>query len=571
MNMTSNHDTKLSLPELQSLAEQGDMQAQFALGLYYSTKIEGYSCEIEEGWEFKDKLCQEYQLASFDGTTIDPKIFSAFYWAEKTKETNDEKAFEWFKKAAEQGSAESQYATARCYHEGKGTDKNGKLAFEWIKKSADQNFPEAFCLLGDFYSNVKQDNNRAFDSIVNQDDKRAFDYYEKAVNSGVRSAKSKKIKMLFTGKGIKDYGKGINEIENILDSTEESFQKLFSKIEELYQKAADKLWPGNYEYDGSCEQQEDEHFESTINKTKSLVKSLIRLLKETHLAAIDSAQNIEEKNKAINNLVAMFAHNFLGTLQCIRSNAEHDNNPTIHLKTVKMMGGALTAFSILSADDDKLVEQLKQDNTGETSLQQSLANNLALAISQLLGKTNKDKIVNLYLRHLCKAHQIKSDTTSEELRTNRDYRKKWQTLQHQWEDEFNALFSEKVDLPVLQQWITDNFFPVEIIGFDSCNISFKEYGITDSIFLIVFMEIFVNAFKYIDVSKNEPLVLKFYEEDRCYKLVCENPSSQETGRGTHKGMDFLKTIAKKLGGQFITEVTGNSFKSTFAIPSELLK
>jgi len=38
-------------------------------------------------------------------------------------------------------------------------------------------------------------------------------------------------------------------------------------------------------------------------------------------------------------------------------------------------------------------------------------------------------------------------------------------------------------------------------------------------------------------------------------LVCENPSSQETGRGTHKGMDFLKTIAKKLGGQFITEVT----------------
>lgn len=218
-----------------------------------------------------------------------------------------------------------------------------------------------------------------------------------------------------------------------------------------------------------------------------------------------------------------------------------------------------------------MLEQLKQDNAGETSLQQSFANNLALAISQLLGKTNKDKIVNLYLRHLRKTQQIESNTTSEELRTNRDYRKKWQALQHQWEDEFNALFSEKADLSELQQWITGNFFPIEIIGFDSCHISFKEYGITDSIFLIVFMEIFVNAFKYMDVNKNKPLVLKLSDEDQCYKLVCENSSSQETGRGTHKGMDFLKTIAKKLNGHFITESTKSSFKATFAIPSELLK
>jgi TPR repeat protein len=294
-------------------------------------------------------------------------------------------------------------------------------------------------------------------------------------------------------------------------------------------------------------------------------------LAKRDLNDISHQKEIEEKNKELNNLVAMFAHNFLGTLQCIRSNAEHDNNPTIHLKTVKMMGGALTAFSILSADDDKLLEQLKQDNTGEMNLQQNLANNLALAISQLLGKTNKDKIVNLYLQHLRKTKQIGIETSSEELRVNKDYRKMWQALQHQWEDEFNALFSEHVELPRLQKWLTDNFFTVEITGFDSHNISFREYGITDSIFLIVFMEIFVNAFKYIDVSKNELLRLKFCEEEQCYKLICENPSTQETGRGTHKGMDFLKTIAKKLGGQFITEVTGNSFKSTFTIPSEILK
>ncbi len=65
----------------------------------------------------------------------------------------------------------------------------------------------------------------------------------------------------------------------------------------------------------------------------------LRYLAKGDLKDISHQKAIEEKNKELNNLVAMFAHNFLGTLQCIRSNAEHENNPTIHLKTVKMMGG----------------------------------------------------------------------------------------------------------------------------------------------------------------------------------------------------------------------------------------
>ncbi|MDP3010497.1 MAG: tetratricopeptide repeat protein [Methylococcales bacterium] len=294
--------------------------------------------------------------------------------------------------------------------------------------------------------------------------------------------------------------------------------------------------------------------------------------KDIYFKEIDKTEKLEEKNKELNNLIAMFAHNFLGTLQCIRSNAEHDNNAKIHLKTVKMMSGALTAFSIISADDDKLIEQLKQDNTGETNLLQNLANNLALAISQLLSKTNKAKIINLYLNYLCKTNQIDKNTTSAELsaRENRDYRKKWQALQHQWEDEFNALFSENVELSSLQVWLADNFFPVQITGFDNYNIRFKEYDITYSIFLIIFMEILVNALKYMDVSKNQPLKLTLCKQDQYYHLICENPSSQETYRGTHKGMDFLKSIARKLNAQFITESTEQQFKTTFIIPAELL-
>jgi TPR repeat protein len=289
------------------------------------------------------------------------------------------------------------------------------------------------------------------------------------------------------------------------------------------------------------------------------------------LMAVDQAEELDTKNQELNNMIAMFAHNFLGTLQCIRSNAEHENNPDIHLKTVKMMGGALTAFSIISADDDKLIEQLKQDKGGETNLQQSLSNNLALAISQLLSKTNKDKIINLYLKYLIQTEQIEQDTTGEELRSNRTYRKKWQALQHQWEDEFNALFSEQAELYTLQTWIADNFFPIQIVGFNKHTIRFKEYGITDSIFLVVFMEIFVNALKYIDVTHNEPLVITLSEQEQNYTLLCENPSSQNTGKGTHKGIDFLQTIANKLSGSFNSELTENSFKTSFIIPAELLK
>jgi len=280
-------------------------------------------------------------------------------------------------------------------------------------------------------------------------------------------------------------------------------------------------------------------------------------------------QKLLERNEKLNNLIAMFAHNFLGTLQCIRSNAEHDNNPNIHLKTVKMMGGALTAFSIISADDDKLIEQLQQDSTGESNLLQCLANNLALAISQLLSKTNKDKIINIYLNYLKKTGQIKVETNDKELRIKGN-RKKWQTLQHQWEDEFNALFSEQVELSELIQWIKDNFFAIEIIGFDDFSIHFKEYGITDSIFLIVLMETFVNALKYMDVKASNPLTLSLCKQNNVYQLSCENPSQQEGYRGTHKGMDFLQTIANKLNGEFISESTKNTFKTTFRVPTQLL-
>jgi hypothetical protein len=363
---------------------------------------------------------------------------------------------------------------------------------------------------------------------------------------------------------LKDFLIPILSYQEIIDRFLSEKQNLINQINIFINKkeyACDKEYIEKYFKDSSESSEHKFVYLKFIDNAEQL---------ELEIQEKETAQKqVEAKNKELNNLIAMFAHNFLGTLQCIRSNAEHENNAKIHLKTVNMMRGALKAFSIISADDDKLIEQLKQDNTGQISLLQNLTNNLALAVSQLLSKTNKDNIINLYLNYLQKTQQIEPETTGEELRFNNW--EKWDSLQQKWEDEFNALFSENVDLLQLQNWLENNFFPIQINGFDNCNMRFKEFGITDSIFLVVFMETFVNALKYTDISQQQPLIITLYKQDQHYQLTCENPSAQESYRGTHKGTDFLKSIAKKINGDFITESTTHNFKSTFIIPAELLE
>lgn len=76
-------------------AEQGDAEAQFALGEYY------YRGD-EDG-------VQDY-----------------------------EQAVSWYYKAAEQGYASAQYRLGYCYYVGRGVPQNHKRASFWYRKSAEQ-------------------------------------------------------------------------------------------------------------------------------------------------------------------------------------------------------------------------------------------------------------------------------------------------------------------------------------------------------------------------------------------------------------------------------------------------
>jgi TPR repeat protein len=56
---------------------------------------------------------------------------------------NFEEAAKWYRKAAEQGEADAQFALGRCYEEGKGVLADYEEAMKWYRKAADQGHADA--------------------------------------------------------------------------------------------------------------------------------------------------------------------------------------------------------------------------------------------------------------------------------------------------------------------------------------------------------------------------------------------------------------------------------------------
>lgn len=50
-------------------------------------------------------------------------------------------AFEWYRRAAEQGHLDAQFAMSVMYEQGKGIDSNPGHALFWVRKAAEQGHP----------------------------------------------------------------------------------------------------------------------------------------------------------------------------------------------------------------------------------------------------------------------------------------------------------------------------------------------------------------------------------------------------------------------------------------------
>jgi TPR repeat protein len=97
-----------ALKEFKPLAEQGNVDAQFSLGMIYRNG---------------QGVTQDYKQAIY-----------------------------WYKKAAEQGDADAQYILGVMYYEGQGVSQDYKQASSWYRKAAEQGDEKAQFNRGVMYS-----------------------------------------------------------------------------------------------------------------------------------------------------------------------------------------------------------------------------------------------------------------------------------------------------------------------------------------------------------------------------------------------------------------------------------
>ena len=139
-------------------AEQGDKEAQYKLGIIY---FRG-GC-VDKDYSEAEKWLRE---AAEQGK-VDAQRFLTVYYSGVLKGTkrDSEEYLKWNRKLAERGDKEKQYILGLCYSLGKDVDKDYTEAVKWMRKSAEQGYVEAQYMLGKYYyrgEGVIQNNIKAY-------------------------------------------------------------------------------------------------------------------------------------------------------------------------------------------------------------------------------------------------------------------------------------------------------------------------------------------------------------------------------------------------------------------------
>lgn len=131
-------------------AEQGDVDAQFCLGLlldYGYDWVKNAFSPDKEMLESGKESVQWYQKAADQGDARAMRALGMAYYEGERVEQDFEKAADWFKKAAELGDFAAQRNLGYLYLKGKGVKKDKAEARKWLEKAAAQGDPYATDLL----------------------------------------------------------------------------------------------------------------------------------------------------------------------------------------------------------------------------------------------------------------------------------------------------------------------------------------------------------------------------------------------------------------------------------------
>ncbi|WP_367109995.1 tetratricopeptide repeat protein [uncultured Psychrobacter sp.] len=91
---------------------------------------------------------QLYLLAADNGSFNAQNNIGTMYYVGRGVTQSYTKAFEWYKKAAEQDVGLAQFNLGDLYEQGQGVPQDYEKAFEWYKKAADQGNQEASNRIG---------------------------------------------------------------------------------------------------------------------------------------------------------------------------------------------------------------------------------------------------------------------------------------------------------------------------------------------------------------------------------------------------------------------------------------
>lgn len=136
-------DYELAVDIWEQLAQQGDAQSQYALGVLY---------ELGHGPERDYRRAADwYQRAAEQGYAMARNNLGMLYESGLGVAQDFAVAKHKYEQAARQGLPSAQYNLALMHYQGLGTEQDYTVASEWMRKAAEQGFASAQYNLGIMY------------------------------------------------------------------------------------------------------------------------------------------------------------------------------------------------------------------------------------------------------------------------------------------------------------------------------------------------------------------------------------------------------------------------------------
>jgi TPR repeat protein len=153
-------------------AERGHAKAQYNLGIFYyqgmgveKNEEEGLKWlrkaaeqgeqwaiqmlhSIETGYNDPAQEAERCRVAAEDGNPVAQFALGGLYYNGDGVEQDASEAVKWYRKAAEQGYAKAQVALGLLYAQGIGVDADNEEAFKWFREAAKQGDTVALEILG---------------------------------------------------------------------------------------------------------------------------------------------------------------------------------------------------------------------------------------------------------------------------------------------------------------------------------------------------------------------------------------------------------------------------------------